>query len=178
MKGQSISVAMDKLKTRRQSEMREKILDFEDKLSQHPDAVFGDSDVCPVTHKFTEGLYVREMFMPKGTYIVGKIHKHEHFNFLMRGTIEVVTENGGFQTLKGPLVLVSPPGTKRVGRVITDTVWITVHHNPTNTQDLVELEKIVIAPSFEAYHLFAEKKQSFLSRVKTKLIQLCLGELS
>lgn len=178
MKEQSISVAMDKLKTRRQSEMRERIMDFEDKLAQHPDAVLGDADICPLTHKFTDGIYVREIFIPKGTYIVGKIHKHEHPNFLMSGTVEVVTESGGFETLKGPLSMISPAGTKRALRAITDLVWITVHHNPTNTQDLAELEKIVIAPSFDEYHRFIEKKQSFLSKVKTKIIQLCLGEQS
>ena len=168
--------AMKELKLHREGEMRRKILDFQEILAKHPDAVLGDADICPLTHKFTDGIYVREIFIPKGTYIVGKIHKHEHPNFLMRGTVEVVTEGGGLETLTGPMSIISPAGTKRALKALTDLVWITVHHNPTNTQNLEELEQIVIAPSYEAYDKFISKQRSFLNRilskVKTKLLQL------
>jgi len=35
-------------------------------------------------------------------------------------------------------------------------VWTTVHLNPTNTQDLEELEEEIIAPTYEAYEKFLE----------------------
>ena len=33
---------------------------------------------CPLVHRFTEGLYVREIFMPAGSLITSKIHKTQH----------------------------------------------------------------------------------------------------
>jgi hypothetical protein len=132
---------------------------FEDRLSEQKGAYFGDSVNCPLTHKFTDGIYIREIHIPAGTYIVGKIHKHSHPNFLMSGIVDVVTELG-CERLEGPLSMISPPGTKRALRSITDLVWITVHHNPTNTQDLAELEKIVIAESYDEYFKFIEGAES------------------
>ena len=33
----------------------------------------GESDIFPLTHSFSEGVYVREMFIPAGGFIIGKI---------------------------------------------------------------------------------------------------------
>jgi hypothetical protein len=66
------------------------------------------------THYFSEGLYAREIFIPKGVLLTGKIHKTEHLNILSKGDITVWTEDG-MKRLKSPYTLVSKPGTKRVG---------------------------------------------------------------
>jgi len=60
--------------------------------------------------------------------------------------------------------MMSPPGTKRALEAVTDLVWITVHHNPTNTQDLEELEKIVIADSYDDYEVFVGLKQKEIDK--------------
>ena len=83
--------------------------------------------------------------------LTGKIHKHKHPNFLLKGEVLVLTETGGSEVLKAPLSMISEPGTKRALYAITDLVWTTIHHNPTNTEDLKELEKIVIAKDYEEY---------------------------
>ena len=31
-----------------------------------------------VTHYFSKGVYARQMFIPKGTVLTGKMHKHNH----------------------------------------------------------------------------------------------------
>jgi hypothetical protein len=148
--------------------IRESILDFQDFLSKEEGAFFGDSVHCPLKHSFADGIYVREIFIPAGTYIVGKIHKHQHPNFLLSGTVNVITEGGGEETLTGPLSIISPPGTKRALFSITDLVWVTVHHNPTNTQDLEKLEKIIIAESYDHYHKFkAVQEGRFVRSIKS-----------
>src|SRR6476660_9178070 len=156
---QGVVKAVKDLEPQEQIQLRGNIMAFEGFLGQQEGAFFGDSVNCPLTHRFTEGIYVREIFIPAGTYIVGKIHKHSHPNFLMSGTVDVVTETGGKEQLTGPLSMISPPGTKRALHAITDLVWVTIHHNPTNTQDLEELEKIVIAESYEEYHKFIETQE-------------------
>jgi len=146
------------------SKIREKILDFEAYIKTLDGTVLGDSDVCPLKHSFSDGIYVREIFIPRKMIVVGKIHKHEHPNFLMSGKVTVITEGGGEETITGPRSMISKAGTKRVVYTHTDTVWITVHHNPDNTRDLKKLEEIVIAKNYLEYENF--KKE--ISEAKTQ----------
>lgn len=128
-------------------ELRSKITDLENALAKVPGAVHGDSDAMPLTHRFAEGCYVREIFIPKGFVLTGKIHRHEHPNFLMKGEVIVVTEDGGREHLKAPLTMISKAGTKRAIMALEDTVWVTVH--VTNETDLKKIEDYVIAPTYE-----------------------------
>jgi hypothetical protein len=149
------------------NDAREKLMKFESIISQVPGAVFGDSDKMPLRHSFSEGIYVREIFIPKGYVLTGKIHKHSHPNFLMRGEVMVFTEGGGTQNLKAPLSMISEPGTKRAVMALEDTVWITVH--ATNETDLEKIEDYVIAKSFEEYDKFAlENRNCLILALKAK----------
>jgi hypothetical protein len=133
---------------------REDILAVEAYMSEFPGAVFGDSDLCPLTHTFVDGKYIRQMVIPKGTAIVGKIHKHDHPVFLISGSVIMYSEHGGKEHLSGPLCMESKAGVKRVILAMTDAVFITVHENADNGQDLKKIEEFVIAPSFEEYEAF------------------------
>ena len=108
----------------------------------------GDSADCPVTHHFAPGLYAREIFMPAGHVVIGKIHRHAHINTISRGRVVVATEFGT-QEMVAPCTFVSLPGTKRAVAVQEDTIWTTYH--PTDETDIARIESSVIAPTFEAY---------------------------
>ncbi len=144
--------------------IRDNIIDFESQLKNTEGAFLGDSDMCPLKHTFSDGIYVREIFIPAGTFIVGKIHKHKHPNFLMSGEVDVITESGS-ESLVGPMSIMSPAGTKRALYAKSDLTWITVHSNPTNTQDLKKLEEIVIADSYEEYEKFVDSKKTLLNKI-------------
>lgn len=101
---------------------------------------------CPVTHHFAPGAYGREMRLPAGMTVVGKIHKHAHINVISMGRVRVFTEHEGVLELAAPCTFVSSPGTQRAVHVIEDTVWTTVH--VTDKTDLVEIEREVIATDF------------------------------
>ena len=135
--------------------MRQAIRDFEAYLAQFPEAVHGDSALFPLKHSFAEGLYVREMFLPRGSIVVGKIHKHAHPNFLMQGEVLVFTEGGGYQHLCAPLAMISQPGTKRVVKVLADTIWIVVHDVGAE-RDLEKIEDLVIAPTYDDLQVYLE----------------------
>ena len=107
---------------------------------------------CPVEHFFAPGLYARQMFIKKGTCIVGKIHKHAHINTISQGKCSVMTEFGQME-ITSPCTFVSKPGTKRVVVALDDVIWTTYH--PTDETDLEKIEDIVIAKSYEDYVLFA-----------------------
>ena len=105
---------------------------------------------CPVTHHFAPGLYAREIFMPAGSVVVGKIHKHAHVNTISKGRCIVTTEFGR-EELVAPVSFVSIAGTKRAVYVIEDTIWTTYH--PTVVceveTDLDKIEQAVIAESYD-----------------------------
>ena len=112
--------------------------------------VYGGLDVgpaaCPVQHHFAPGAYGREMTLPAGLVVVGKIHKHAHINVISKGRVQVFTEQDGVLELAAPCTFVSSPGTKRVVHVLEETVWTTVH--VTDKTDLAEIEREVIATYF------------------------------
>ena len=101
---------------------------------------------CPVKHHFAPGSYGREMTLPAGMVVVGKIHKHAHINVISKGRVQVFTEQDGVLELAAPCTFVSSPGTKRVVHVLEETVWTTVH--VTDKTDLAEIEREVIATDF------------------------------
>jgi hypothetical protein len=136
---------------------REDLIKLEKVLEQVPGAVLGDSELLPLKHSFAEGAYVREIFIPKGTVLTGKIHKHSHPNFLLKGEVIVVTEHGGREHLKAPMSMISKAGTNRAIFALEDTVWVTVH--VTNETDLKKIEDYVIAPSYEALEAPEKSKE-------------------
>ena len=106
---------------------------------------------CPVKHHFAPGLYAREIFIPAGSCVIGKIHRHSHVNTISQGRCRVVTEFGS-ESLEAPVSFVSQVGTKRAVYAETDVIWTTYH--PTVVCDIeTDLEKIereVIAEDYEA----------------------------
>lgn len=113
----------------------------QDQLSQSPDLI----DV-PVQHHFAPGVYMRQMDAAAGTLVVSKMHRTEHMNILLKGSLTVATEDG-IQLMTAPCVLKSMPGTKRIGYFHEDSSWITVH--PTEETDLEKIEQQVIVPDDE-----------------------------
>lgn len=113
----------------------------QDQLSQSPDLI----DV-PVQHHFAPGVYMRQMDAVAGTLVVSKMHRTEHMNILLKGSLTVATEDG-IQLMTAPCVLKSMPGTKRIGYFHEDSSWITVH--PTEETDLEKIEQQVIVPDEE-----------------------------
>lgn len=113
---------------------------------------------CPLQHSLIDGVYVRTIFIPAGTVIVGKIHKHRHANILSQGEVLVITEGEGARRLKGPLTMVSPAGCKRAVRALTDTTWTTIH--ATDETDLDKIEDWVIAKTYEEYEQFALEREA------------------
>lgn len=142
------------------AEMRKKILELEAMLLQMPPATpgtFGRIEM-PVTHHFAPGVYMRELFIPKGTLLTGKIHRTEHLNILAQGEIVVITEDGP-KRLKASTVIKSQPGIKRVGYALEDSVWITVHHNLDECRDPDLIEERLTARTFEEIPELAQREQ-------------------
>lgn len=100
-------------------------------------------------HTFSDGCYVRTVFMKAGSLIVGKIHKLDHVVIIGMGSASVVSEEFGSKHISAPMIFHSRPYVKRLLFIHEDMVWTTVHKNPTNTRDLDFLEKELIAEDYK-----------------------------
>ena len=60
---------------------------FKENLVLHDDAVAHHTsemnELMPVSHHLKDGLYTREIFMPKDTVVVSFIHKQNHPSFFL-----------------------------------------------------------------------------------------------
>ncbi len=125
--------------------------------SGSPDVVIGNSEALPLTHTFCDGVYVREIFLKQGVVAIGKIHKHDHVFFLLKGKLMLCTENG-VQEMVAPCYGKSPAGTKRVVVAVEDSVFVNVHPNPDNEEDIDKLEQKFVVSSFEEYNKIKKLK--------------------
>ena len=121
---------------------------------------------CPVTHFKAPGMYARQMLIPKGQLIIGKIHKHAHLNHITYGHVRVETEHGPME-IKGPHTFTSQIGTKRAVLALEDTLWTTYHLNPNdldpeNEDDMTQLEAEIIAKSYDELPGPASHKDVYL----------------
>lgn len=125
--------------------------------SGSPDIVIGNSDALPLTHTFCEGIYIREILLRQGVVAIGKIHKHDHAFFLLKGKLMLCTENG-VQEMVAPCYGKSPAGTKRVVVAMEDSVFVNVHPNPDNEENIEQLEQKFVVSSFEEFNKLKQLK--------------------
>lgn len=90
----------------------------------------------PLTHTFSDGVYVREIFMKAGMIVVGHVHKTRHINIVSTGKA-LVWMNGEVKEVTAPYTFESEAGVRKVLYIIEDMFWSTVHvTNETNLDKL------------------------------------------
>lgn len=132
---------------------RQKIMAIQMACQALPDGERIDPGDAPLKHWLAPGVYAREVHLSAGTVVVGRIHRHRHFNIISKGTITCYTEFG-LETHTAPASFISEPGTKRVVHTHEDAIWTTIHPNPTNETDIPTLEEMFTA--LEYYELGME----------------------
>jgi hypothetical protein len=102
----------------------------------------------PVRNYFAEKSYAREIVIPKGTIVLGKIHKFSHVNICSKGDISVLTENGVVR-IQAPYTMVAPPGSQKIAYTHEETVWTTFHS--TDLKEVDEIEKFFVVDTYQEY---------------------------
>lgn len=82
---------------------------------------------CPIVHRFTPGMYIRECHIPAGTLLTTMVHKTIHPFVVTRGKLRLLSENEGPQEIIAPHVGITMPGTRRMILALEDVTWITFH---------------------------------------------------
>jgi hypothetical protein len=102
---------------------------------------------CPLIHRFTPGMYIREILMPKDTLLTTLMHLTTHPFFVMKGDVSVWYHDIPVQRYKAPFTGITEAGTRRMLFAHEDTVWITCH-----VTDLTDPDKIVESVTCRDYN--------------------------
>lgn len=90
---------------------------------------------CPVRHYFSEGLFAREITIPKGTVLVGVVHKQDSLVIVSSGVLRYVTDDG-VKEVSAPATLTVKAGMKNCGFAVETVVWTNIYPNPDNEKNL------------------------------------------
>ena len=96
--------------------------------------------------------------MKKGSAVVGAIHNHLHVWFLLTGHLIVATENTTEEYI-APCYKLANPGSKRVIYAAEDSIFVNIHKNPDNNENLDELESQIVSLNFEDYEEYIKNNK-------------------
>jgi hypothetical protein len=123
----------------REQSMQLKIDAVQAELAKMPQAP------TPVRNTFAGGCYSREVFIPKGTLVIGKLHLTDHLNIFLQGDLTFLTPDGP-KRMKAPALFASPAGTKKLAYANEDSVWVNVHQAISD-----DPEEIISALTVDTY---------------------------
>src|SRR5216683_2107503 len=124
---------------------REKVNILETEMKKQPQVEL------EIKHYFSYGVYARELFIPKGIMLTGKIHKYPQLNILIKGEMSVLVDEI-IKRVKAPFIVESKAGTKRIAIAHEDSIWITILG--TNLKNVEEIENEFIANTEQEYMEF------------------------
>lgn len=125
------------------SEFKDKVLSVDGSVKHHTDEM---QAVMPVTHHLEDGLYTREIFMPKGMLVISFIHKQNHPSFFLKGEMSLLMDTGEIKRIKAPMKIMTEIGTQRVAYMHEDCTWVCVYR--TDAKTIEEAEKDVYTENF------------------------------
>lgn len=97
---------------------------------------------CPVRHYFAPGLYAREITIPKGTVIVGAVHKKDSLVVLSAGRLRLAVEDG-FLDVVAPYTMPCKAGAKNAALALETAVWTNFFANPDEERDVDKLVEVL-----------------------------------
>lgn len=110
----------------------------------------------PVKHTFADGVYIRTMTGLKGCFAIGKRHRNQIVNIIIKGKALIYSGDGQAKEIKAGELFISDPYVKKMAFFLEDTEWINIH--PTKETDLDKIEQEVIICE-DDYNLFLEEQK-------------------
>lgn len=117
---------------------------YQKKVFEMQDALLELEQVeMPVLHDFAPGVYTRRILMKKGTFAMGETHRDACLNTVISGAVTVMVD-GDVKLFQAGDMYMGKVGEKKMGFVHEDTVWMTIHPNPTNETDPDKLKELLV----------------------------------
>jgi len=110
----------------------------------------------PLKHTITDGVYVRQMTMKKGSFVLGAVHKRDHVWFLLTGYLVIKNEDG-FENYEAPCYMEAKSGAQRAILALEESIFVTIHRNPLDLKDISELEKYNTCDTYKEYEAWVEE---------------------
>ena len=123
------------LKISAQLKRREKINKFEEVIKKFPQV----EDQTELKHFFLDGLYLRQITIPAGVALTGRIHRYKTINMITRGKVAIYSEHDE-RIVCAPHIYVSEAGSKKACLTLEKTTIINAHM--TNETNLSKLKLI------------------------------------
>lgn len=121
-----------------------------------------EQEECPVEHFFSNGVYVRQVTLKAGLFVMGHRHKAPHLNIMVQGRILLLNDDGTVTELKAPFMKETGAG-RKVAFILEDTVWLNIH--ATNETNIETLEKLFLDKSHD-FNLYEKNKFKFDTALK------------
>lgn len=99
---------------------------------------------CSLVHRFGPNIYIREVFIPAGTFSIGHYQNTTHVNVMLKGRVTMVNEDGSHTELIAPVTFISGPG-RKIGYIHEDMVWQNIYS--TNETDVEKIETMYLNKS-------------------------------
>jgi quercetin dioxygenase-like cupin family protein len=95
-----------------------------------------------IKHNFSDGLYAKEMVVPKGFMIGTHAHKFSHLSILAKGKVIVKTDDSE-AFYEAPACIEIKEGVVHAIEALEDTVWFCIH--ATDETDIDKIDEILIS---------------------------------
>lgn len=111
---------------------------------------------CPVVHRFGQGIYIREVKIPAGTYAIGHHQNFEHVNILLKGRVSIRNDDGSFSELRAPYIYIGKPG-RKIGYIHEDMTWINIYSTEETDVEKLETHYLTKSLGFKEMQAAQEK---------------------
>lgn len=100
------------------------------------------------------GMYCREITIPEGAFITGRIYKFDHVEIMLSGDITILSANGGKKRYQGNNVIEAKAGKRQGGLAHKETKWLTINcipdHLPLN--EALDFTSVFTYQQYKEFH--------------------------
>lgn len=96
----------------------------------------------PLQHMFAHGVYMRMGTIPKGSYLIGHMHKTDHLNVLLSGRVSILMD-GETSEFTAPCVFKASAGVRKMIYAHEDSTLANIHGTDCTDLDRIEDELII-----------------------------------
>jgi quercetin dioxygenase-like cupin family protein len=95
-----------------------------------------------IQHHFSEGLYAKQMALPKGHLACQHKHNYDHLSILAQGKVKVLFDNDIVETYTAPTCINIVKDVNHTILALEDSVWFCIHK--TEETDVNKVDEVLI----------------------------------
>lgn len=103
---------------------------------------------------YSGGMYCREITIPEGAFITGRIYKFDHVEIMLSGDITILSANGGKTHYTGNNVIEAKAGKRQGGLAHKETKWLTINCIPEGLplSEALDFTSVLTYQEYKEFH--------------------------